>query len=370
MTQDDTRLGRYEAFLNREYYDGLRRPSEYDSTGITPSLWRFLQSGKVRRIVFSGMGCSAIVSELIRGFLASTEAPTVYVLNDFDPSVLVPDELLDDGTLLILSSYSGHSVEPMKLYEAQVVPRHQTLVLTSGGALAAAAVRDSVSVVYWRLTNADREYPLFHVPQYFAILMTVLSELGLTNVDVPRMLSDLSIDLDAFAATMQQSEVDDIADKLFGANIVMVAPPVWHEALLKLAKMHFNEIAMVPATRNYLHEFCHSEVAVFTHPEIAQAILMFADVNSDPYSNAKAENLAGLIGARARDGAAVRIARIEVNSADFVGSYFRALLVIQHVTLELGRRRVVQSADLISSAAGNPWYSTARILADHSTGTS
>lgn len=75
----------------------------------------------------------------------------------------------------------------------------------------------------------------------------------------------------------------------------MLASPKWHQSLLKLAKMHFNEMAMAPAARNYFHEFCHSEVATLSDPGCRHAVLLFRDTDDDAYTQAKMDNLAALL---------------------------------------------------------------------------
>ncbi|MEE1931326.1 hypothetical protein V1J52_24715 [Streptomyces sp. TRM 70351] len=61
----------------------------------------------------------------------------------------------------------------------------------------------------------------------------------------------------------------------------MLGSPKWHEGLLKLAKVHLNEIAIMPAMRNHFHEFCHSEVPTLTAPERRRGVLVFAGSAKD-----------------------------------------------------------------------------------------
>jgi glucose/mannose-6-phosphate isomerase len=71
------------------------------------------------------------------------------------------------------------------------------MLLTSGGPLAEAGERDGTSIAYWRLREPDREYPLFHVSQYFAILMDMFHEFGLIDDDHHDRLAKLSEELEA-----------------------------------------------------------------------------------------------------------------------------------------------------------------------------
>lgn len=134
--------------------------------------------------------------------------------------------------------------------------------------------------------------------------------------------------------------------------------------MLKLCKMHLNEIAMVPASRNLFHEFCHSEVATLSDPERNHCVMAFADEASDAYTLAKMNNLLGLLTRPVPQNRNVRAQRVPMYGASFLEKLFSTLDVVQHMTLELARYREVESRELISEAAGNPWYHQDTIAAE------
>lgn len=87
----DTRLDRYANFIENGYLPGLLKFDEYSLEGVSEDLQRQFADGKVRRIVFTGMGCSAIVSDVIRGLFAELgTGPEIYVANDYDFTFLLP----------------------------------------------------------------------------------------------------------------------------------------------------------------------------------------------------------------------------------------------------------------------------------------
>lgn len=360
------RLERYEEFIEREYKAGLRKYDEYDISHVRPELLAKFSSGEVKRIVFTGMGCSAIVSDIVRGYFTEIGLPVeVFVLNDYEFTFLAPKSILEDpGTVFIISSYSGHSREPLRAYESLGAAHDRTMLLTSGGPLAEAGRRDGTSIAYWRLREPDREYPLFHVSQYFAILMDMFHEFGLIEDDHHERLARLADELAADFDERARAIATEFASKSRDANILMIASPKWYESLLKLAKMHLNEMAMVPAARNYFHEFCHSEVATLSDPERKHSVLWIADPHDDDYTKAKGQNLVGLLNSSAPQNANITVTVLPLRGEDFLRRYFNALDIIQRATLELGRHREVGSRDLISSAAGNPWYHSSTIDAE------
>jgi glucose/mannose-6-phosphate isomerase len=238
------------------------------------------------------------------------------------------------------------------------------MLLTSGGPLAEAGRRDGTSIAYWQLREPDREYPLFHVSQYFAILMDMFYAFGLIEDDHHARLATLAEELAGDFDDEARALVTELASKSQDANILMIASPKWFESLLKLAKMHINEMAMVPASRNYFHEFCHSEVATLSDPERKHSVLWIADPEDDAYTRAKGQNLVNLLTDAQPQNQHITMTVLPLRGNDFLRRYFSALDIIQRATLELGRHRAVESRDLISSSAGNSWYHSSTIDAE------
>jgi glucose/mannose-6-phosphate isomerase len=357
----NSRLSRYKSFITHQYIDGLLKGDEYSLAGITPGLQGTLDR-RVDRIVFTGMGCSAIVSDVFRGAMKSMEAELeVLVVNDYDLGAVLPPAVLEDRrTLFVISSYSGHSTEPIMAFEQLRAQRDQVLLLTSGGRLAELGRETGTSIAYWQLSRPDREYPLFHVTQYFAILQQMFAELGLISpqdgCDLPALVAFLE---DERPRSRELGE--RLAYAAHGANVLMIAHPIWHDAALKLAKMHLNEIAMVPAGRNLFHEFCHSEVATLSDPERAHCVIMLSDPDEDAYTHDKRARLERLLTADLPQNRNVKAHVLKLRGTTFEEKLFSALDVIQFMTAALTKMDETASRDLISESAGNPWYHSTTI---------
>jgi glucose/mannose-6-phosphate isomerase len=361
-----SRLDRYEAFLQARYRADFHKAREYSIDEINPDLRKKMRSGHFTRIVFSVMGCSAIVSDVIGTFLNAAGARVeVQVFNDYDFAYLVPRSVVEDErTLFIISSYSGHSTEPVQVFHALAGRYHRTLLLTSGGRLAELGRQAGVSIARWALSEPDREYPLFHVGQYFAILLDMFLHLGLIQEDHRAEVAALPGHLAAdFTPELRELALATAA-RSHNANIIMLASPKWYESLLKLAKMHFNEMAMAPAVRNYFHEFCHSEVATLSDPERRHSVLLFRDIDDDDYTQRKMSNLLDLLTRDLPQNRNVVVTEIKLTQPTFMRKYFTALEFVQQTALALGRFYDTESRDLISEAAGNPWYHRTAVLSD------
>ena len=360
----NSRIERYEAFLEEEYIEGLLKSHEYSLVGVTSSFREWAKGG-VRRILFTGMGCSAIVSDLVRGYLIQQSAGLdIFVINDYDFFSLVPEQVIfDEGTLIVVSSYSGHSREPLLAAKRLQRVRDRMLFLTSGGPLASYGEATATSVARWELSTPDREYPLFHVTQYFSILLDMFGQLGIIPTANP---PDLKFVASRLCDRRREAKVvgKSLASGAQEASLLLLAQPFWHDCLLKLCKMHLNEIAMVPASRNYFHEFCHSEVAVLSDPTVQYAVLAFTDESDDDYTRAKLEHLVTLLTSDAPQNHKIRSLRVEMYGESYLEKLFwRAPCHSVHDPCTFTIPRSVVSR-FISEASGNSWYHSATIAAE------
>ncbi len=361
------RLERYKQFIETQFIDSLLWNKDYSMDGLDPELKAKILAGQFRKIIFTGMGCSAIVSDVIKGFFADQEIPIyVDVINDYDIDVLVDkNDLKDDRTLIIISSYSGHSQEPIYFYHRVKSLSQNIIFLTSGGQLGDLAMKEGVSIVHWRLRNPDREYPLFHVPQYFSILLDLFFELNILKSNYFNELQAVTHFLKQEFQAEKIREAEAVANRLRDHEIVFIAQPKWYISLLKLADMHVNEMAMVPAHRNYFHEFTHSEVAVFSDPKEKLGIVLLKDPGKDEYMRKKMERFSRLMtDEQVRQNDQIELVEIELNQTNFFEKFFSTLLFINHVSYFLGIYANVKSRELISTAAGNPWYNQKTIQSE------
>ncbi|MFT4311441.1 MAG: hypothetical protein ACMXX7_02335 [Candidatus Woesearchaeota archaeon] len=177
------RLKRYKNFIEKQYTEDLLKYDEYSLEKLGKKIKTKISSGKYKKILFKGMGCSAIVSDIIKGFFAVEKIPVhIDVINDYDIDYLLNIEDIKQ-TLVIISSYSGFSQEPINAYHKIKKHTKDIIFLTSGGKLEKIAKKENVSLIYWKIKNQDREYPLFHAPQYFSILLDIFYKLGLLKTN-------------------------------------------------------------------------------------------------------------------------------------------------------------------------------------------
>ncbi|KPK96767.1 MAG: hypothetical protein AMJ95_12405 [Omnitrophica WOR_2 bacterium SM23_72] len=94
------------------------------------------------KIVFAGMGGSAIGADLIRSYLYFESKIPIVVLREYRLPAYV-----DEATLVIVSSYSGNTEETLSAYREAQEKKATLLAVSSGGMLKDFASRDKVTFV-------------------------------------------------------------------------------------------------------------------------------------------------------------------------------------------------------------------------------
>ncbi|MFE2025353.1 SIS domain-containing protein [Streptomyces hygroscopicus] len=348
--------------LGNPLFESLLWGHEYDLSGLDESLRERIASGQFKRIVFYGMGCSSVVSDIVKGFFLSERIPVqVQVINDYDLEWFVDQEVMKDpSTLTIIVCYSGWSVEPCLFYDTmrEMTGNQNLIVLTGGGKIAGLCREHGSSLIQYKLRHADREYPLYHVQQFFAIFLDLFHQLGITQRSYKEELEESVTFLknEFSEGTLKRAEA--IAEKLRDSRIVLLGTADWYVTLLKQTTMFFNEIAMVPTHRNLLHEFSHTEVAAYSDPSAKQAMVVFRDANADDYTRNKIQTLEKLFGDKSvPQNRNIEFVTIDLDQENFFKKFFFGHFFTVYIAYYLGLHADVTGRDLISIAAGNPWWS-------------
>jgi glucose/mannose-6-phosphate isomerase len=232
------------------------------------------------------------------------------------------------------------------------------IVLSGGGKIAALCQEHGTSLIQYKLRHADREYPLYHVQQFFSIFLDLFYKLKITKSSYQSELEDSVKFLKAEFHEETLKRAEAVAEKLRGSRIVLLSTADWYVTLLKQTTMFFNEIAMVPTHRNLLHEFTHTEVAAYSNPTNKQAIVVFCDSNADEYTRNKVQTLEELFGRKeVSQNGNIEFVKIELDQGNFFKKFFFTHFFTIYVAYYLGKYSDVEGRDLISIAAKNPWWS-------------
>jgi len=362
------RLERLSAVIGTPLFESLLWGHEYTLEYLHDDLHQRIESGQFNRIVFYGMGCSSVVSDVVKGFFKSEKIPIhVDVINDYDLSWFVDENILkNDNTLTIIVCYSGWSREPILFYERmmELTKNKNLIVLSGGGKIADMCKEDGSSLIQYKLRHADREYPLYHVQQFFSIFIDLFYKLKLIKSDYQQELKDSVEFLKNTFDAKKIKETERVAEQMRDSEIVFLATPKWYVPLLKQTTMFFNEIAMVPAHRNLLHEYTHTEVAAFSNPKNKLSIMVLSDEDDDQYTKDKTAILTRVFGdKKIPQNKNIEFIDLHMNQKNFFQKFFYAHFFNIYVAYFLGIYTDATGRDLISITAGNPWWSQKAIEA-------
>jgi len=356
------RLQRLEEMLGNPLFESVLWGHEYDLDGLDKDLRDRIESGHFKRIVFYGMGCSSVVSDIVKGFFLSEGIPIqVQVVNDYETDWFVDRSVLaDDDTLTIIVCYSGWSVEPCLFYEnmRQLTGNRNLIVLSGGGKIASLCREHGSSLIQYKLRHADREYPLYHVQQFFSIFLDLFHKLKITQSSYQDELAESVRFLKEQFTSDTLAKAEAIAHRLVDSRIILLSTAYWYGTLLKQTTMFFNEIAMVPTHRNLLHEFTHTEVAAYSDPSRKQAVITFLDSDVDDYTRGKVATLAQLFDDKSvPQNQHIEFVNIDIDQDDFFKKFLFTHFFTVYIAYYLGQLADVSGRDLISIAASNPWWS-------------
>jgi glucose/mannose-6-phosphate isomerase len=94
------------------------------------------------KIVFAGLGGSAIGADLIKAYLYSESKLPISVLREYE----IP-AYIGEGALVFAASYSGNTEETLSAYEQIKVSGATMIALSSGGKLKDYALRDKITFI-------------------------------------------------------------------------------------------------------------------------------------------------------------------------------------------------------------------------------
>jgi len=347
------RLERYKEFIEKEYIKSLTNNQAHDLSLLKPDLKRKIRQGQFERIVFSGMGCSAIVVEMIKGFLIEQKIPLrVEIINDYMFEYFIEPKIIKDKkTLIIISSEGGCSQEPLKFYERVKKLTKNIIFLTAGGELGKIAAKDKVSLISWQLKNPDKNYAVLHAPEYFVNLLNIFFKLRLIKNNHERDLKMVAKLVKKEFSRKKIATAEQLAKKIKNRDIILVANSLWHLTLLKLVAMHLNELALTPAHSNGLHEFTHCEVLTLTKPQTKLALIIFQDQDEDEYTKNKIQNLVEVLTKKIKPDKNREVVVINLERKNFLQNFFSTLLKMQYVAYFLGVNYNSATNDLVAKTA-------------------
>ncbi|MDD4334233.1 MAG: bifunctional phosphoglucose/phosphomannose isomerase [Desulfotomaculaceae bacterium] len=216
----------------------------------------------ISNIVVTGLGGSAIGGDLLRVYTADKIPVPVTVNRDyFLPKFVGPD------TLVFAVSYSGNTEETLSAYEEARAGGASVMAITTGGKLAAMALRDGVPLAKIPTGCAPRAATGY----LFIPTLGILQRLGL--------LPDLTGEINDMASYIKElhkkigpeSPREENVSKQVAHKLYKKIPVIWGttgitEVVAQRWKGQINENAKAPAYWNVFPELNHNEIVGFEYP--------------------------------------------------------------------------------------------------------
>lgn len=225
---------------------------------------------RVRKILFYGMGGSAIGGDVLRAVMADRSRVLFNVYRQGRWS-----RWIDSETLVIFSSYSGNTGEILDVFHQAVRSEAQLLVLTSGGKLQEAAQQNGVAC----LQIPSGMPPRCAIGFLTFSLLPVLEKVGGFSVPRAEIQEVLSV-----LRKVPHARIKQAARKLNGRLIHLYSASGFMQSAAVRWRAEIAENAKMLASHHLLPEMFHNEVEGWVHPAwaIRRSTAVFLTDRDDP----------------------------------------------------------------------------------------
>ncbi len=225
-------------------------------------LGKDIHLSKPSKVIFCGMGGSAIAGSLITPFLESCVPVIVNRFYDLPQHV-------DKNAWVVLISYSGNTEETIALFDEAISKGFQVFCITSGGELELRARKKGVQLIMLPSGLPPRASLGF---QFFAILRVMVEH---KLIDAPNIPAIVAVAKDKGIHTTAKT----LAAKCKG-TVPLIYASEKNLAVSYRWKTQFNENAKVHAFSHSLPELDHNEILGYTK-RFAKFFTVFLQYSSD-----------------------------------------------------------------------------------------
>lgn len=236
-----------------------------------------LDISKVKNIILSGLGGSAIGGDLAATYLKE-DLKVPFIVNR---NYSLP-RFADENSLVIISSYSGNTEETVSVLNQAIMNRSKIVSVTSGGEVKQISEKNKLSVV----DVPGGFQPRYALPLSFFSVLKILQELNLiqnenNNVSkIIELFKSKSVEY-----SLEQNSAASCAEKLIGFIPVIYSISELTSSIGYRFKCQFNENSKLHAFHNVLPELNHNEIIgweSFVEKQFAAKIIFLEDESCHP----------------------------------------------------------------------------------------
>jgi glucose/mannose-6-phosphate isomerase len=215
----------------------------------------------VDKVVILGMGGSAIGGDLVHSLAMTQSKTTVLVHRDYH----LP-RLVDEGTLVIASSYSGDTEETLSAFSQAIHTPAKKLAITTGGKLQNLAAENGIPVFIFHY----KAEPRTALGYSFFSLLAFLQKLELIDIETQdidetmSVLEELSLSLDK-GVSLNANPAKQIATKLLSYLVIVYGAGILSKVAYRW-KTQLNECSKIFAYAEYFPELNHNAVVGYRLP--------------------------------------------------------------------------------------------------------
>lgn len=243
---------------------------------------------KIKNIVFSGMGCDKITSELVKKILNFESSLPVEVISDYQ----IP-KYINKETLVIFLSYSGNTLEVLSTLKLAKKKKAKIFIISGGGKLNEIIKTDHLPAFQFKGSGPSRA----NLGYLFLPAIIICSKLKLIKIKDEEIISLINL-LEEFNKILEpKQKIEKNVAKYLAYQIFDRLPIiVGAEHLIPVAhrwKKEINENAKAFAFAEEMPEFFHNTIVGIEFPFLTRENVFFIFLESRFYEekNKKALDL-------------------------------------------------------------------------------
>jgi glucose/mannose-6-phosphate isomerase len=243
---------------------------------------------QTQKIVFCGMGGSALPANLLKTYMAVNKA-AFYIPIKINRDYTLP-HIVDESWCGFFDSYSGNTEETLSaLAEAEEKGMKQIVILAHGGKLKQIAEEKG----YTYIEIPDYSQPRMAYGYIIGALLKLFQNSGLLNIDE----NEFSTDIDKVMESMADLEKNgyELAQRCQNKIPIIYSSNVW-KYIAMVWKINFNENSKTQAFWNALPELNHNEMVGFTNLVADYKNIIIQDPNDHPRTIKRMQVLKSILG--------------------------------------------------------------------------
>lgn len=274
--------------------------------------------GNFNRVILCGMGGSSFYVDLINDYLATDPSAKIKieVVKGYD----LPKNV-DNGTLFLLSSYSGNTEEVLSCLDKVDARGYKHIIITSGGELEKRAAIKNAPL----LKIPGGIQPRLSTGYFISGVLQLLTNCGL----IPDKKEDVLSAANAFEANLDEMMAKEFAKELLGKVPVIYATDN-NSSLAHISKIKFNENSKTQAFDNFFPELNHNEMVGFTNMVMQAYFIIFQSQYTHSRNIKRIEIFSKLMNEKQIPVKVIQLKGASVLEEILMGYYF-----IDHVTYYL-----------------------------------